>query len=207
MYGRFLRTTSCGLAGLLSAVMMAGSAGAAPMVDQANTGTLSGTLGIMSSDPIWQEFVPDLPFLFSVDVFLADADVEPEFVDITLEIKEGSSSGALLGSVTVTGYSAFNDGEQLNFAFAVQVGDVVTGTPLVLELGETYVIQLTASNALARWSYTGGNLYEEGQAYLVDTPFTNQDYRFQTYAVVPEPGTAALFALGLIGLAFQRRVS
>jgi hypothetical protein len=183
-------------------MMIAAVASAAPVIDQSNAGAPAGSIGVLSSEPIGQEFTPGLPLLHSVDVFLADAFSQLDSVDITLSIKEGSLIGDIVGSLTVTGYSAAADGEQLNFSFS--------GSPLALVPGDLYVIELAASNVLARWSYTNGNAYSGGQGFITNTVvIPTLDFQFQTYGdtlATPEPGTAALFLFGVIGLALRQRI-
>jgi hypothetical protein len=152
------------------------------MLDQQNLGTGSlNAIEISSTTPIGQEFTPGLPVLFSIDVFLLDAFSAEESTDITLNIRVGSIDGEILGSVNVNGYSARADGTLLSFVFGGESGGVVTGSPLALVIGQTYVIELSASNNLPLWTYTRDNPYAAGRGIIDGAFFTGRDFRFQTF--------------------------
>jgi hypothetical protein len=153
-----------------------------PMLDQQNLGTGSlNAIEISSTTPIGQEFTPDLPVLFSVDVFLRDAFSAETSTDITLNIRVGSIDGEILDSVGVNRYSANADGELLSFVFGDESGGVVTGSPLALVVGQTYVIELSASNRLPLWTYTRGDPYAAGRGIINGDFFIGRDFRFQTF--------------------------
>ncbi len=75
-----------------------------------------------------------------------------------------------------------------------------------LVVSSSYTALIDAQNS--RWAIAGTteNLYVGGRAYDGEGFFGEGDLRFRvTPTSVPEPGTLALFTLGLLGIAARRR--
>lgn len=134
--------------------------------------------------PIAQEFVPNLPLLAGVEVFLRQAN-QPYTDTLTASVYAGSLEGELVGTATafVPERPSQTYWQPLFFA-----------PPLRLEPGTVHVLRLEAGNATHVWRSDVGTFpcdpatYEPGRSIIFGR-FREVDFHFRTLAVT-EPGAA-----------------
>ncbi len=141
---------------------------------------------IQAAQPIAQEFVPTMPLLAGIEVFLGQ--VNQPFTDtVTASVYEGSLEGELLGTAT-----AFVPVRQSQTFWQ----SLTFPAPLRLEPGALYVLRLEARNATHVWRSDEGTFpcdpatYEAGRS-IVFGRFREVDFYFRSLAVAepfaPEP--------------------
>ena len=142
-----------------------------------------GAAAILVYSPVGQEFVPSRSPLLAVDV-LIDC-MRPDLVDdtLTVNIRESSISGTILGSVSQL-VAAF-EGSLRWFHFDLP-------SPVDLTPGSTYVIELVATKGTFGWAYygvVGEDIYPLGRGITSGIPDVSADWTFRTYAPSPLGGS------------------
>lgn len=127
---------------------------------------------VQAHQPIGQSFTPVYPQLWRVDLGLENPSAAP--VSLTLNIRQGTISGSIVGTQTfnvpVTGPSW----RTVYFA-------PYPGVPLIP--GDPYVLDLVGAGAdTVRWYIqTSGGSYSGGNAITDGSPAPGGDYLFKTY--------------------------
>ncbi|MBX3026932.1 hypothetical protein KF840_18650 [bacterium] len=133
---------------------------------------------IRAHQPIGQEFTPTHPLLAGAEVYLR-ASAPPYEGSVSMLVHEDTIDGAVLGSATRFATFPPSAAGWQRFLFP---------TPLPLEPGRRYVIELTAEDAVLMWLTDQGappcdpDGYRGGQGILLGQPFDNDAY-FRTLAV------------------------
>ncbi len=147
------------------------------IVDQSFVGSFIGPGG-SSSEAFGQSFTPTADNLIGVDIFFFLVSLDR---NITIEIREGSLDGPLLGSSTKMVSAGSDKIEHFDFSL----------TPLTP--GNTYVIRTAASLGEFLWLIAPDNAYLGGTALGLGFPcgVVGCDFGFQTYFfdTTPFPGT------------------
>ncbi|HEX5137276.1 MAG TPA: hypothetical protein VFY93_09905 [Planctomycetota bacterium] len=174
----------------LAVALMASGAFAQGVVDQQNDP--SGGSGFGCGSPpilngtVHQGFVPSTDNLVAVELRLMAGSAFPSGgTTTTARIRDGSSSGTVLGEATasVSGPLSANTQILVRFDF----------TEISLTAGNTYLIEwVTPPTTELMWVGQGGDPYPAGTAYSCSGntwPVSGTDFNFVTYAAEPEPTT------------------
>lgn len=172
----------------LALALMASGAFAQGVVDQQNDP--SGGSGFGCGSPpilngsVHQGFVPSADNLVAVELRLMAGSAFPSGgTTTTARIRDGSSSGTVLGeaSASVSGPLSANTQVLVRFDF----------TQISLTAGNTYLIEwVTPPTTELMWVGQGGDPYPSGTAYSCSGnvwPVSGTDFNFITYAAAPEP--------------------
>lgn len=199
---RWIRSAAAGAA-------IAGCASAATQAGTILQGSGVFDAAIAAFDPIGQSFKAIDTDLLTIS--LAFSDINPELANdpITISLFAGSGfGGMLLDSQSVTLPAVLPS----TFASPVFIDFDFSGNSLVI--GNTYTIGLTATNFKVAVVY-GPDAYADGTMLTTGgTPCAaaSCDLNFRVIGetpdgpvAVPEPGTLALIAAGLLGFAATRR--
>jgi hypothetical protein len=175
----------------MALLLMASGALAQGVVDQQNDP--SGGSGFGCGSPpilngsVHQGFVPAADNLVAVELRLMAGSAFPtEGASTTARIRDGSSSGTVLGEATafVAGPLSANTQMLVRFDFSA-----ITLTP-----GNTYLIEwVTPPTTVLMWVGQGGDPYGSGTAYSCSGnpwPVTGTDFNFVTYEAEPPPPPA-----------------
>jgi hypothetical protein len=175
----------------LAVALMASGAFAQGVVDQQNDP--SGGSGFGCGSPpilngsVHQSFVPSADNLVAVELRLMAGSAFPSGgTTTTARIRDGSSSGTVLGeaSASVAGPLSANTQVLVRFDF----------TQISLTAGNTYLIEwVTPPTTELMWVGQTGDPYPSGTAYSCSGnvwPVSGTDFNFVTYAAAPEPTTS-----------------
>ena len=194
------------------------SAGAVPILDQENSGTPTLSQGIGNvpgsfGNPVTaQTFTVGIAgTLAAVDVFITNQSsgsvTGTDLVAEIFAIAANVPSGAALASTTIneaaipTGFGFFNI-DFSSFGLNVNIGQ-----QLAIVLRESN----NNPNTIYSWAGTANDSYAGGmRTFDIGGGFVNTttDFFFRTFVdtvAVPEPGTLALFSIGLAAMGLTRR--
>lgn len=172
----------------MALLLMASGALAQGVVDQQNdpaggSGFGCGSPPILNGS-VQQSFVPSADNLVAVELRLMAGSAFPTAgASTTARIRDGSSSGTVLGEATasVAGPLSANTQMLVRFDFSA-----VTLTP-----GNTYLIEwVTPPTTVLMWVGQGGDPYASGTAYSCSGnawPVSGTDFNFVTYKAEPPP--------------------
>lgn len=172
----------------MALLLMASGALAQGVVDQQNdpaggSGFGCGSPPILNGS-VHQGFVPSADNLVAVGLRLMAGSAFPaEGTSTTARIRDGSSSGTVLGEATafVAGPLPANTQLLVQFDFST-----ITLTP-----GNTYLIEwVTPPTTVLMWIGSTGDPYASGTAYSCSGnpwPVAGTDFNFVTYAAPPPP--------------------
>lgn len=171
------------------------SAFATPTVDQENPGRVSGFCFLNDSFNCGQSFQQDHGNISGAGFY-----VDPSYGD-------GSS-----GTVTLSIFSSYNSGTPTGLIASGTAANInpnsgwvdVFFTPSALTADTTYYLIIQSTNSIvASYGFPG---YADGNALYFgsETAYASYDLAFRTYyetnvTDVPEPGSLALFGLGIAG--------
>jgi len=173
----------------LAMLLFATGAFAQGVVDQQNDPSGGSGFGCGSPTPILngtilQSFVPTADNLIAVELRLQAGSAFPSAgTTTTARIRDGSSSGTVLGqaSASVAGPLSASTQVVVRFDFST-----ITLTP-----GNTYLIEwVTPPTTELMWVGQGNDPYPAGTAYSCSGnvwPVSGTDFNFVTYASAPEP--------------------
>jgi FIMAH domain-containing protein len=168
----------------LASLCLAALPAPAQTVDQQQTDGGGFGSSILYAGPLGQEFTPTLDALNFVDLLIADAELDGAGATISVNIREDSITGTLLGSSLPVslpdgfGVSEISPGAEVRFVFA---------TPVALTPGNRYVIEITQSaggNFFARGSYP--DPYSGGRAIFQGLPAALDDFFFREGLLDPD---------------------
>jgi hypothetical protein len=187
---------------LLCAGLLGGSqlASAAPILQEQGNGSLQ----INYFEPVGQSFTADdahVSFGFNYTVMNYPFDVS----DLTLTLLEGEGlGGTVLTSSTFSLAPAFNGFYDVDLsAVALTAGSRYTVT--VSAVGDSPYWGILFNSGWAGDAYAGGGLVtSRPDGLAIHGDITTMDTVFRVRSV-PEPGSLALFGMGLVGLAMSRR--
>jgi len=176
----------------LAVALMAGGAFAQGIADQQNDPTGGNGFGCGSppilNGSVCQGFVPSADNLVAVELRLMAGSAFPSGgTTTTARIRDGSSSGTVLGtaSASVAGPLSANTQILVRFDF----------TQMSLTAGNTYLIEwVTPPTTELMWVGQTGDPYPAGTAYSCSGnpwPVSGTDFNFITYAAAPEPTTSS----------------
>ena len=173
---------------------MAGNASAALMVDQEQASVGGGWTSMGYTQPLGQEFVPDVSNLAAAELYIT-VNGGGEGPGVTLNVREDTIDGTIVGTGSIE--------------------SAVTGWNLIdldsyawLTVGETYVLEFISSSpngySAYRYNYDDGASIVKGKVntYGYDLPFRTY---YDDTAAVPIPGAVWLLGSGLLGLIGIRR--
>jgi hypothetical protein len=196
------------------------SASASPIVDQSYLpfNSAGEAYNLWSNDgnlPLGQQFVPTLPSLSFVNLWLEDAATGTNGSGtIQVEIRSGSISGTILGTATAVVPPGRNTGggntlTQFNFSSPISL---TPGATYVIDAAQIAPITITPpneSNINFLWigGPTNNSTYAPGEAYIKGTLQPTFDFAFDEGVLsLPEPATCVLAATSLLVCAgFQLR--
>jgi hypothetical protein len=179
----------------LAVLLLATGALAQGIVDQQNDPAATSGFGCgvtpILNGAILQGFVPGLDNLVAVELRLVAGSGFPSAgTTTTARIRQGSSTGTVLGEATASVAGPLSQGTQVlvRFDFA----------QIALTPGGTYLIEwVTPPTTVLTWIGSGGDPYPAGTAYSCSGnpwPVAGTDFNFITYAAevveeAPEPPT------------------
>jgi hypothetical protein len=147
------------------------------VVDQSNDGASWANTGIDYHEPIGQEFIPSMSPLVGVDVRLAILNPTYGDANITVNIREDTIDGAIVATTSQLIADDFSGWNYFEFP-----------SPVSIDTGETYVLELVSDTITHGWYYNYPNPYTAGRAIYEGTANENQDLLFRTYTYVePKP--------------------
>jgi hypothetical protein len=151
------------------------------------SGILEGGGAIQSNQPLGQSFVPTVPSVGFVRLYLYDGIFGNGLgATLFLNLRATSISGTILGSTVPV---------SLNDRFAGTV-DFLFPSPIAVTPGTAYCFQPVVQSgdnwgiSAATYNYSGGTAFSQGSA------LPSTDLWFREGIIVPEPGSAALILLG-----------
>ena len=197
---------------LLISISWAGQLAATPMLDQANEPPFAGG-GVSSSLYRAQTFTVGIDGILSGFEVYLNSFMDGNSSDFEIWNTVGGLPEPIPGTPLASATLSFDSGPGFQFAdissfnLSVAVGDVLA------------IVQIGGSTPGGATWEANSNSYAGGDGYTTistdptgpwQLPSFNLDHGFRTYvdngvAGVPAPGTLALFALGLFGLARLRR--
>src|SRR5262245_12033964 len=136
--------------------------------DQGNLVTISSGWSALHLAPIGQEFVSDHPGLDAVELLLANTDMSSPFpADVTINIREGSIAGPVLGTSQPVSLP-FTTAGVVQFLFPSSVHTLP---------GRTYVIEIVVSPGGGNVGVSGGwtGSYSQGRLILQGDPMPMSD--------------------------------
>jgi len=153
-------------------------------IDQSNPGGIGGSQ-ILAHMPVGQEFTPSQDILVAVDVKLGLATDEGSDT-ITVNIRKGTITSPILATASQVvapcpDTPPFSCG-LVHFDFPA---------PLLVNPGDTYVLELQATKQTHAWTRDDGG-YPAGVAILQGVVEPAFDFSFQTYAEPTFPRTSVL---------------
>lgn len=172
----------------LAFLLMSAAAHAQGVVDQQNdpasTSGLSCGSPPMLNSTVLQSFVPQADSLVAVELRLQAGSAFPaEGTTTTARIRQGTSSGTVLGEATASLAGPMSQGAQALVRFDFSAIPLTTGT--------TYLIEwVTPPSTVLVWVSSTGDPYPAGTAFSCSGnvwPVTGTDLNFVTYAAAPEP--------------------
>lgn len=144
-------------------------------VDQNNDASLDGENNIYNNAPIGQSFVPSYSSLGGVEVYLKSIGWNNQGnANITAFIRKGSISGPVIAESSQIVSEDFNG--WLYFSFS---------SPVFVNPGATYVLQLGSNNLTHEWVHSG-DLYSSGNLITVGADNLQFDTAFRTYALTTD---------------------
>ena len=152
-------------------------------VDQKQEST-NGEAQILFCSSVGQEFVPSRSPLLAVDLLIKCLNPESGPDTFTVNIRESSISGTILGTRTQP-QTVFESDVRAWLHFDLP-------SPVNLTLGSTYVIELVATESTfgwARYGVVGEDLYPLGRGIMYGNPTDSLDWAFRTYAPSPLGGS------------------
>lgn len=176
-------------AGLVPLVLMVFATGALAqgVVDQQNDPSGSSGFGCGSppilNGTVLQSFVPAADNLVAVELRLLVGSAFPSGGSTTTaQIRDGSSSGTVLGTASTSLAGPMAQGTQIIVRFDF--------SQIALTPGNTYLIEwVTPPTTELMWLGQGNDPYPAGTAYSCSGnpwPVTGTDFNFITYAAAPE---------------------
>ena len=164
---------------------------------------------------------PDVIQDFGVNLFPNSTIITNQFTGLTFNnVKYSGNFGGVFDGVT--GGFLFRNSSSSSIVDSILFDSAVSGASFAHRVSATVVVSYTAllaGSALEQFSLIPGNtgfatprifgfdniVFDEIRiSYNVNAGMGLDDIRFRT-AAVPEPGTLALFTLGLLGLGFARK--
>lgn len=151
----------------------AGALASTGVMDQSNGPGTSYSM-IQSNEPCGQEFIPTMPTLLGVELYLYSSVVAAIDTTITITIRPVSMTGipAATQSYVIPSNSP-NPGDWKYFEFT---------TPLAVTPGNTYVLEVSSDTGYHLWNYTD-NTYLEGDMIKHGDNDTTRDWSFRTWAI------------------------
>jgi hypothetical protein len=193
----------------LAVLFLAAGAFAQGVVDQQNDPAGGSGFGCGSPTPILngsvqQGFVPQASNLIAVELRLMAGSAFPSGgTTTTARIRDGSTSGTILGQSTASVAGPLSANTQLLVRFDF--------TQIPLTPGNTYVIEwVTPATTELMWVGQGGDPYPAGTAYSCSGnpwPVSGTDFNFITYEAAPDPAASEGPATDCDGLLAQLRAA
>lgn len=143
-------------------------------VDQANESRGDWAYSIYGNKPIGQEFIPQMPLLTGVEVYVMG--LWGPAADITVNIREATINGTVIASKTI--YAVASDiYNWLYFGFDCAIP---------VNTGSVYVIEVQSTND-THYLYTNENVYAPGNMLYVVYIEKITDLCFRTYGMELPP--------------------
>jgi len=121
-----------------------------------------------------QEFVPDLTPLVRVSVMIQTMELQGDDT-ITMNIREATIFGTILGTASkLVPEGDFDSNRWIDFDFP---------TPLGVNPGSMYVIELITTKATFGWNLHPGDIYPRGDMVFSSGPTLDADFAFITYSL------------------------
>ncbi len=176
------------------------SAAAAPIIDQNHPAVAAPFCAVTTTDWCGQSFRQTNANLAGAGIYLMGSEggrTDP--ATLTISVYSGYSQNGLSG-LLASGSTAI----QGNYSGFV---DIFWAPVAVTPATDYYMVLSSSNNAFAAYSTVN---YLNGNALFRGTAYAGYDLTFRTFAddsagQVPEPGSLAILALGLAGLASVRR--
>ena len=136
-------------------------------------GYYSGSLQIKHYMPLGQSFMPLYEFQYGIELYITDSNPQNPLAPIQICLKENNITGPIVPETNVTLNLTSGDGWRF-FEF---------DSPVKLTINQTYVIDISTTNA--RWSiyHTEGHCYTRGISYYDGIPFPSWDHYFRTHVL------------------------
>jgi len=181
----------------LAIALIQTNAWAMPLVDQRAENSISfgHTITPLGGGSAGQAFVPTVAEHVGVQLMLSNIVITPARdsgqLDLTLNVHEGSIGGSVVETVQVSLSGGNLLLQWVEFDFA---------SPLMLNPGQTYVLELVSALGNGFWHRVSGTEMDPNRQAIYAGASREWSWGFRTLTPIPEPGTALLMALGLTGL-------